>query len=89
VGTGFLISAGEPTENDTVKYLTKHIAYVFRKFHINLLSSVIHDMYVYRPFEFHKLCSGLKTAKIEKIKRPFRHKTLTKLLYFSSSDEPL
>jgi len=31
VVSGFLISTGEPTENVTVKYLTKHIAYVFYK----------------------------------------------------------
>ena len=40
-GTGFLICTGKPTENATVKYLTKHMAYV--KFHISNYLSVLNS----------------------------------------------
>jgi len=40
VGRELLISTGEPNENVMVKYLTKHIAYVFYKFHIHFFLSV-------------------------------------------------
>jgi len=40
-GIGLLIFAGKPTENVTVKYLTKHVPYVFYKFHISDFLSVL------------------------------------------------
>ena len=33
-GTGFLIFTGKPNDNVTVSNLTKHIDYVFYKFHV-------------------------------------------------------
>jgi len=51
-GTGLLIFAGKSTENALVKYLTKHMAYVFNKFHICFVLSVLkkqaHSPYVCR-----------------------------------------
>ena len=51
-GTGLLIFAGKSTENVLAKYLTKHMAYVFNKFHISFGLSVLknqtHSTYVWR-----------------------------------------
>jgi len=40
-GTGLLIFAGKSTKNVLVKCLTKHMAYVFYKFHICFVLSML------------------------------------------------
>jgi len=61
--TRLSISLGEPTENVTVKYLTKHTAHVFHKFHIHFYQS----FFGHRRFAIHKFCS-LKKIKINRNK---------------------
>jgi len=39
-GTGLLIFEGKSTENVLAKHLTKHMAYIFNKFHICFVLSV-------------------------------------------------
>jgi len=43
-GTGIRISTGETTDTVTVKYLTKHIIYVFYRFRIYFFSSSIQNI---------------------------------------------
>jgi len=45
-GIGLLIFAGKSTENVLPKYLTKHMAYVFNKFHICFVLSVQREDHV-------------------------------------------
>ena len=51
-GTGLSIFAGKSTENVLAEYLTKHMAYVFNKFHMCFVLSVLknqpHSSYVCR-----------------------------------------